>query len=123
MKIPVQYLPAMPYLILPEAEEFLEFSKKVFQGTEQLIVRTADHKIMHGELKIGPAVIMFSSGSNNWTEKTGAVYIYVDDVNAVYKRAIENRAKSLEVPQKKDYGYSAGFEDPFGNFWFIVQAD
>ena len=123
MKIPNQYLPIMPYLIFPRAAEFLVYAKNVFGATEQLIVPGPDGGIMHGEIKIGPAVVMISSGSDQWKEKTAAMYLYVEDVNKVYRAALFHNSKNLEIPQKKEYGYTAGFEDPFNNQWFIVESE
>ena len=80
-----------------------------------MIVPTDDNKIIHGELKIHDAVIMFASSGDSWSQKTAAMYLYVQDVDAVYKKALKHNAKSLGEPQQKDYGYSAGFEDPFGS--------
>jgi PhnB protein len=122
MKIPDHYLPVMPYLILKDAQGFLDFAKAVFGAEEQLIVPgEADRGIMHGELRVGDAVIMFAGATAEWGEKTAGMYIYVKDVDKVYAAALAQGARSLMHPEKKDYGYTAGFEDPFGNQWWIVQ--
>lgn len=122
MNIPQNYLPVMPYLILKKAKAFMEFAKIVFDAKEQLIVPGENETIMHGELKIFDAVIMFAQAGDTWTEKTAGMYIYVKDVNKVYQKALENKAVSLMTPEKKEYGYSGGFEDPFGNHWWIVEG-
>lgn len=123
MKIPSQYLPVMPYLILDKAKAFLNFARVVFGAKEQMLVPGNDDTIMHGELKINDAVIMFANASETWKEKTGAMYLYVPDVKEVYATAMSHGSKSLEIPQQKEYGFSAGFEDPFGNHWFIVEPE
>ncbi len=48
MKIPGQYLPVMPYLIVKDAKKFMDFVKEVFNATEQLVAPADDGKIMHG---------------------------------------------------------------------------
>ena len=121
MKIPEQYLPVMPYLILNNAKGFIEFAKEVFRAKEQMIVPSDNDKIMHAEIRINDGVIMCGDAGDNIKEKTAAMFIYVHDVNEVFDMAIKKGSKSLEQPQKKDYGFSAGFEDPFGNHWFIVE--
>ncbi len=123
MKIPDQYLPVMPYLLLKGAKKFAGFAKDVFGATEQLIVPADDDKVMHGELRIHDAVIMFGDAGGEWKEKTGAMYIYVENVDSVYSAALQHGAKNLHQPERKDYGYTAGFEDPFGNHWFIVEPE
>ena len=114
----------MPYLILDDAPGFLEYAKKVFGATEMLIVPGNDGRgIMHGEIKIHDAVIMFANSNENWKEKSGGMFIFVEDVNHVYNAAIEQGGTSLQKPNQQDYGYTAGFEDPYGNQWWINQAN
>lgn len=114
----------MPYLILKQSKAFLEFMKTVFGATEQMIAPSEDGSaITHGEIKIHDAVIMFGQANDAWHEKSAGMYIYLEEVNNVYEKAIANGAKSLMTPEKKDYGYTAGFEDPFGNQWWIVEGE
>ena len=122
MKIPENYLPVMPYLILDKAAEFLAFTKKVLGATEQLIVPGTDGRtVMHGEIKIYDAIIMFANSTDAWKEKTAGMFIFVESVEAVYNAAIEEGSTSLLAPENREYGYSAGFEDPYGNQWWINQ--
>jgi len=125
MKVPEQYLPVMPYLVVTDAASLLDFAKKVFNAKEQLIVPMEEdsNKIMHGEIRIGDAVIMFADSNNMWGPKPAGMYLCVDDVDSLYKAGIENGAKSLQVPEQRPYGYSASFEDDFGNQWFLVKHD
>ncbi len=123
MKIPEHYLPVMPYLILKDTATFIHYTRKVFDAKEHLIVRDDNDGIRHGEIKIHDALIMFGNAGGEWKEKTAAMYLHVDDVDRIYETALQNDGKSLHPPVKQDYGYTAGFEDPCGNYWFIVQAE
>ena len=124
MNIPKQYLPVMPYIITGESEAFLAFTKKVFNATEQLIVPgEGDRTIMHGEIRIFDAVIMFAQRPEGYADRAAGMYIYVENVDSVYELALKNNAKTLHAPLKQDYGYTAGFEDPFGNQWWIVEPE
>jgi PhnB protein len=123
MKIPENYLPLMPYSILDDATAFLAYAIKVFGATEQLIVPGQDGRgIMHGEIKIGDAVIMFAGSTASWKQKTSGMFLYVEDVNRTYNAGIEQGGTALQKPEQKEYGFSAGFEDPFGNQWWITQG-
>lgn len=122
MNIPPHYLPVMPYLILHDAKAFLDFSKSVFGATELMIVRDETDEIRHGEINIGKAVIMFGQSSDDWAAKPASMFLYVGNVDQVYDAAMRHNAISLMPPEDKDYGYTAGFEDPFGNHWWIVQG-
>jgi len=124
MKMPDYYLPVMPYLILDKAPEFLEYAKKVFGASEIMIVPGEEPRsIMHGEIKIGKAVIMFAQSTAEWKEKSAGMFIFVQNADHTYNAGIEQGGTSLQKPEKKEYGYSAGFEDPFGNQWWITEAE
>lgn len=116
----------MPYLILNDARRFLEFAKTVFDASEQMIVPGADgdgRAIMHGEIRIGDAVIMFADATDKWSEKSSGMFLYVKDVDNVWKKAKETGVTELMPPAMQEYGYSAGFSDPFGNQWWITKAE
>ena len=115
MNIPKQYNQLMPYLVVEAAWEFLVFAKKVFGAVEQLIVPRQDGTIMHGELRIGEAVIMFADTNENAMSTTSGFCIIVEDVEAVYHNAIAHGAVSIQLPEEKEYGKAAGFQDKFGN--------
>lgn len=126
MKIPANYLPVMPYLILDKSAEFLQYAKKVFGAREQMLVPDGDdpnRPIMHGEIKIHDAVIMFAQSTDTWTQKSAGMFLFVEDVDRIYNAGIEQGGMSLQKPERKDYGYAAGFEDPFGNQWWITEAE
>lgn len=123
MKIPENYLPVMPYLILDNTSDFLTYAKNVFDAKEQLIIPAEDgNGVMHGEIKIHDAVIMFANSNSTWRQKTSGMFIFVDNVDAVYAKALEGGGTSLQIPEEKEYGYTAGFEDPFGNQWWLNQG-
>jgi PhnB protein len=49
------------------------------------------------------------------------IYLYVEDVDAVYKRAVQAGATSIKEPANQFYGdRSAGVTDPVGNYWGIA---
>lgn len=122
MKIPSNYLPVMPYIILNDAQGFLDFTKKVFNATEQLIVPGEDDRdFMHAEIKIFDAVIMFANKPAGISERPCGMFIYVENVDSIYEKAMAEKTTSLMPPSKEEYGYTAGFEDAFGNQWWIVQ--
>ena len=124
MKIPSQYLPVMPYIIVENANGFLNFSKNVFGATEQMIVPGEGQRgIMHGEIRIFDAVIMFADKPESFDVKPCGMFIYVDDVNRIHRAALENNVKELMSPSKQEYGFTSGFEDEFGNQWWIVEAE
>jgi uncharacterized glyoxalase superfamily protein PhnB len=63
MNIPEQYNQLMPYLILKGTDGFRKFMEKVFEAKEQLIVPGKGGTVMHGELRIGEAVMVKQANS------------------------------------------------------------
>jgi len=50
-----------------------------------------------------------------------AIYLYIDNVDAAYKRALAAGATSLSEPEDQPYGdRNAGVKDAFGNIWYIA---
>jgi PhnB protein len=123
MNIPKHYLPIMPYLIIPNAKAFVSFMKTVFDAKEQLIIDRTETLIMHGELRIGDAVIMFADATEQFKERPAGMFIYVEGVDDIYAKGIANGATLLIAPVKQEYGYTAGFEDAWGNQWWIVEGE
>jgi uncharacterized glyoxalase superfamily protein PhnB len=123
MQIPKQYNRVMPYMIVPNAYKFIAFMKEVFDAEEQLIVPRSEGIIMHGELRIGDAVIMFADATEQFSPRPAGIFIYVDSVDDTYKKALAAGAVSQMIPARMDYGYTCGFKDVFGNNWWPVEVD
>ena len=64
---------------------------------------------------------MFGQAGGQWGEKSAGMFIYVPSVDQVHERARESGCKILLEPNRQEYGYTSGFEDPFGNQWWIVE--
>ena|SRR5687768_6532511 len=122
MKIPEQYNQLMPYLILKGTGDFIKFMHKVFDAKGQMIVPGEDGTVMHGELRINNAVIMFAETGGQFPVMNTGMYIHVDDADATYKQALAAGAVTVEgqEPADKDYGRTCGVKDPFGNTWWIT---
>ncbi|MCO4293223.1 VOC family protein [Solitalea sp. MAHUQ-68] len=112
----------MPYLILDEATKFLPFMQLVFDASETYRSMRDDRTIMHAELMIGECTIMYSNSSKEWDSRQSALFIYVDNADVTYKRAIEAGCYSIVEPETKDYGRTGGIIDPFGNIWWITSV-
>jgi PhnB protein len=97
-----------------------EFVKRAFGAVE--LERVGDDKGFHVESKIGDSVVVMETGEfpPNVTPTRASIYVYVEDVDVAYKRALECGATSLADPDDTAYDErSAGVQDPFGNTWWI----
>ena len=97
-----------------------EFVKRVFGAVE--LERVGDDKGFHVESQIGDSVVVMETGEfpPSVTPTRASIYVYVEDVDAAYKRALEFGATSLAEPEDKPYDErGAGVKDTFGNTWWI----
>jgi uncharacterized glyoxalase superfamily protein PhnB len=122
MLIPKGHQAVMPYLMLEDATAFFDFTKAVFDA--ETIHRTAHDKgmLQHGEIQIGGSTIMFSNSRDDWKPATANMFVYVEDADEVYAKALANGAESVMPPADQEYGRSCGVTDPFGNVWWITSA-
>ena len=122
VKIPAGYQTVMPYLIIPEAGRFSEFMQTVFGAIETMRVMRDEVQIMHGELNIGGSTIMFAETNNKWEAQNAGMFIYVNNADETYKKAIDNGAVSILELSDQSYGRSGGVKDPSGNVWWITSV-
>lgn len=120
VNIPEGYQQIMPYLIVENAAAFIEFTQKVFDAEEISKHMRTETIIMHAEIKIGSSVIMVADATEQFSARPAGLFVYVDDCDAVYSKALDNGAKSLAEPADQSYGRSAGVEDAFGNTWWMT---
>jgi PhnB protein len=121
MQHPEYYLPVMPYIIVNNAEDFISFIKTVFGAEERLIVPRDNGQVMHAEFSIEKATIMFAHATEDYKPFPCGMFILLNDLDTVYQKGLQNGGVSLQEPGDRDYGKSAGFQDPFGNQWWLVE--
>lgn len=122
MKIPDNYQAVMPYLILKNASEFIEFTQKVFQAKETHRTMRDEKIIMHAEIMIGESTIMFADTTDEFNVSSAGLFVYVDDADATYKLALTNGGVAVSELSDQPYGRSGGIKDPFGNVWWITSV-
>ena len=120
MKLPHGYNTVMPYLILKETAQFIEFSKKVFGAKELSLHCNGDGSMMHAEIQIGGSTIMIGESKNEWPVQNASLFINVEDADETFTKAIASGSETVMPLDNKDYGRSGGIKDPFGNTWWIT---
>ena len=112
-----------PGLVVPGAAKAISFLEKTFGA--KIIDRYdgPDGSVMHAELLIRDSVIMCGEPMMGWTAMPAALSIYVDseqEVEALYRKALEHGAESMSPPKTEPWGYrSASVKDVSGNRWTI----
>jgi PhnB protein len=126
--IPDGYHSVTPYLIIKGAAAAIDYYKDAFGATE-LFRMEHEGKVGHAEIKIGDSPIMLADEfppMNAYSPKTiggtpVSLMIYVDDVDPMFKRAVELGGTEMKPLQDQFYGDRSGtLTDPFGHVWTVA---
>jgi PhnB protein len=100
--------------------DLLDFVARVFGSVE--LERNELDKGFHVQAQIGDSVVVLSAMDPPWAEATRAsTYVYVDDVDAAYERAIAAGASSIAKPGQRPFQErTASVKDAFGNIWYLA---
>jgi PhnB protein len=119
--IPEGHHTVTPYIVVQGVGKLIEFTKQAFGASELYVSKRPDGSIMHAEIKIGDSIIMLGEGGEGGKTFLAMLHLYVDDVDAVYRRAVQAGGQSLREPADQVYGdRSGGVEDSFGNQWWLA---
>jgi len=112
--IPEGWPAVVPRIVVDEPEALVGFVKHVFEATGSFNPKRPS------ELRIGESMIMIS-GSSDRDQVPAFLYVYVEDADHTYRRALENGATSIEEPGDLPYGdRRAMVRDVWGNTWQIA---
>lgn len=120
--IPDGYHAVTPYLIVRGANKEIEFLKQAFDAKPSHdAIKRPDGSIMHAQVTIGDSCVMVAEESEMAKATTSTLYVYVPDVDSVYRQAVKAGGQSVMEPSDMFYGdRSGGVKDPSGNSWFIA---
>ena len=118
---PQEYNSVSPYLIVEDAQQVIDFLHAVFEAIDLRRFNMPDGSIMHAEVRIDDTVIMMGQTGANWPAETAHIHVYVSDVDAAYKRALDAGGISVQEPVQKegDPDKRGGVKGPGGNTWWI----
>jgi PhnB protein len=122
--VPPGFHMVTPYLVAEDGPALLEFTKQAFGG-EETFRTVAPAGGLHAEVRIGDSMLMVGGGipgrEFRSTPKTHALHIYVEDTDAVCKKALAAGATLIDEPRDQEYGERSGsVKDPAGNIWYIA---
>lgn len=102
------------------AQRFIDFVTNAFGGKE-LMRHAEGDMIMHAKVQIGDSVIELGEARYPTQPLPTAIYLYVNDVDAVYEDALKAGGTSLLTPTDQPYGdRNAWVKDPFDNVWYVA---
>ena len=113
-RLPDGWHTVTPRIVADDAERLVEFLKRVFGATGTY---SPDRP---AEMKIGDSIVMVTDAGIR-KPMAAFLYVYVDDADETYRKAIGAGAKSVEEPSDQPYGDRRGMvEDEWGNTWQIA---
>jgi uncharacterized glyoxalase superfamily protein PhnB len=118
---PEGYTSVAPYLIVDGADRTIQFLARVFDAVELRRFASPDGGVMHAEVRIDDTVVMLADGGPGWPPVPSHVHVYVRDVDATYRRALDAGATSVQEPVRKDDpDKRGGVKDAGGTTWWIA---
>ena len=128
--VPEGYHTVTPYFTVRDAARAVEFYKQAFGATELMRMADPKGKIRHAEIRIGDSPIMLGDEFQEFPQMRSfqtlggspvSVYLYVEDVDAMFNRAVAAGAKVRSPIKDEFYGDRVGaVQDPYGLAWFIA---
>jgi uncharacterized glyoxalase superfamily protein PhnB len=114
MRLPNGWHGLTPRIVVDDVAGLVKFLRQVFDATGEL------HPDRPAVMQIGDSVIMISSIGPR-EAMAAFLYLYVEDADATYRRAVQAGAQSLEEPSDMPYGDRRGMvQDRWGNVWQIA---
>jgi len=114
------YRTVTPYLVVPDGGREIQFLEAAFGATTLSCERRPDGTVMHSEIRIGDSLVMLGQTTEEWKALKASLYLWVENVDEVYAKALAAGATSLSTPEDKPYGHrNAGVADPAGITWWI----
>ncbi len=118
---PEGYHNVTPYLVVEGAARLIDFLEEVFDAEVSERIDAPENRIGHAEVRIGDSRIMLGDAHGEHRPIPAMLYVYVDDADATYQRALAAGATSVQAPKDQFYGdRSGGVRDACGNLWWIA---
>ena len=100
------------------ARKYIDFLKRAFDAEELMVMEHAG-RVPHAEVRVGDAVLEMGEPDDRTGIPTNGFFLFVDDVDAVYQRALAAGATAIRPPDNIPYGLRSGIvRDPEGYLWW-----
>lgn len=110
-----------PYLHPLRAEPLISFLKRAFNAQEVAKYASPDGVVHHAVIRVGDSVIEMGEAHGKYEPMPAMFYLYVPDMEDVYRQALAAGATSIQEPTDQPYGdRNAAVKDAFGNKWYIA---
>jgi uncharacterized glyoxalase superfamily protein PhnB len=119
--IPEGFHTVSPYLVVRGVPRLLEFLEQGLGAQILSCHKMPDGRIANAEIKIGDSIVMTGEAREGGETWPAMLYLYVENPDALYERAMKAGGKSVMLPTDQPYGdRSAAVEDSCGNQWWFA---
>jgi PhnB protein len=103
------------------APKFMEFLQQAFAGEVVSRHESPDGTVRHATVRVGDSIVEIGEAHGPYQTMATTTYLYVPNVDEVYRTALSAGATSLSEPADQPYGdRNAGVKDPWGHTWYIA---
>ena len=121
MHIPPGFTTVFPYIFATDARNYLTFLVQGLGGETLHVLASPDGTVRNAHVRFGDTTIMVSEARDGFQPSRGTYYLYVEDADALYSRALTAGATSEQEPKDEFWGdRTAMVKDPFGNTWSVA---
>ncbi|MCX4694478.1 VOC family protein [Streptomyces sp. NBC_01408] len=118
--VPQGYGTVTPWIISRDTVRLIAFLKEAFGAEELSCLAGKDGSIAHAEVRIGDSVVMMFDARPEWPPTPGFLRLYVEDADAVHRRAVAAGGTSVTEVTHLAFGDRVGrVRDPLGNLYWI----
>lgn len=118
--VPEGFHTVTPNIIVKSVDAAVAFYTKVFGAEEIMRLTMPAGSVVHCELKFGDSRVNLGESLEGWPEHKLLAQLFVEDSDAVFKRALDAGCKELTPLTDMFFGFREGrVLDPFGNTWTI----
>jgi uncharacterized glyoxalase superfamily protein PhnB len=118
-----------PHLVCAGAAEAIEFYKKAFGALDEVRLPGPNGRIMHAQIRVEGSAVMLVDEMPEWGAlgprslkgSPVTIHLYVRDVDAFVRRAVDAGAKITMPLDDMFWGDRyCKLEDPFGHHWSVA---
>jgi PhnB protein len=124
LRVPSGHNTVNGFVVVAGARAFIAFLCDVFDGAENVQVRTPDRdgSLIHAEVRIGTSTIMLADSKAGWPELPALTQVYVPDAQAVLDKVVARGGRVVTaVTPFYNQVKIARFLDPWNNLWWLYE--
>ena len=122
MLVPTNFAVVTPYIVVDNADSYIQFLKDGLGGVELGRSTRPDGTITNCQVRFATSTIMIGDASPAFPATQAHLYFYVENADQAMQRAIQHGAVNIMDVSHKHYGdRQGGIKDPAGNIWWIAQ--